>query len=960
MMKKWLVLILTVALLATSLCPYVYAEEIEDEIIMEDEFIFDDTEIEQQDPISEVPVEDVKITDSEEIVIIPEEDIEEESAVFTKEEEILMDLGILEFDDPSAIVTRALFVAAVANLCGYTDGDYSIGNRFSDVTEEHEFENQIAFAADMKLVAGSGGKFRPDDAINEEEMAVVALRALGYDNFSPYIKIDIVKARCEGVFSGVTIKKNGTINFENATKAIYNTMNLPMIMITGVVTGKEGSELILNKDETTALNYYKHIYMEKGVVTDNGITSFSGDTDIDINRVKIDGVVYKRDKTLANDLLGHKLEIYHDKENNILHISDITDDDDILYIKADDIISATMGEIKYADKNERIRTINFPLSANIVYNGKALKPGEYNKALLKPQIGGIELIRTNGKSYDFLNITSQYNCVVDKIHDNDGLYTFVDVKSNDKNVIVDIDDVGTSVWIVDKDDIIVDCSGIHQYNVLSVAQSLDKQYTFIRVNTENAKGVIDKIVNGTKQRIFVDDNEYTLAYDAISSEITLNVFGWFYFDIYGDIAYFKSFAKYEQRFGYLISAGIERSPFSQKFKAKIFDASGQVIVSAAEKTLKVDGVPFKNASFGSVVEKFYVGSEFRPCMIRYELDLDGNIKSIDTCEKVNETDDSLREITAPKGQEAANTGIFINKLKYFKTSNQFDGQLFINDDTLVFGIPVGEHEDDDYQMLKIDYFVNSRYYDVEFYTDDSQSDIAKAVLVRYAAKYDEDNLNSKNYVIMPSVYPSMMDTGLVEEVITSIDRNGEVITQATILRLHENKRYTYTIRWPEIEGEFAPGYIVRYYVINNRIIDAEMMFDLNTCNVGSPRKLSSTIDTFIVRQNKRDLADSSTTFEKTPMVTAAWSLAYLDVLSTKGGMLKGVTGDASVDWPEEHIDRTLTKNINFVYKYDSKNSLGIISDLESIIGYEDTQSDCSKVVILYNSARPLAVIILDN
>ena len=52
------------------------------------------------------------------------------------------------------------------------------------------------------------------------------------------------------------------------------------------------------------------------------------------------------------------------------------------------------------------------------------------------------------------------------------------------------------------------------------------------------------------------------------------------------------------------------------------------------------------------------------------------------------------------------------------------------------------------------------------------------MIVRYAAKYDEFNINSKGYVIYPSVYPCMMDTGLVTDVQQILDEN--IVTSITL------------------------------------------------------------------------------------------------------------------------------------------------------------------------------------
>jgi len=76
-----------------------------------------------------------------------------------------------------------------------------------------------------------------------------------------------------------------------------------------------------------------------------------------------------------------------------------------------------------------------------VYNGKALKPGEYKDELLCPQIGGVKIIRTNGADYNLVVITSQFNCTIKSIKETDRGYMYVDVASKDKNISFNVDDI---------------------------------------------------------------------------------------------------------------------------------------------------------------------------------------------------------------------------------------------------------------------------------------------------------------------------------------------------------------------------------------------------------------------------------------------------------------------------------------------------------------------------------------
>ncbi len=975
-MKKILSIILSLVLMCFCISPCIYAEEFVDESeadenLMEDvlyeEPVSDDSTVVDTD-IIDIPIDvagDAEITDvpelpAEEPEIIPE-------IKYEKEASVLKALGIMETEDYTQTVTRAEFVASVAALCGYSGETIAATVNFGDVPEGHEYMNAIAYAAGIKLVQGDGTNFRPDEPVTAEEAGIILLRALGHDKFSPYVTVDIVKAKQEGIYKGVTANGKQSLTFDIAAKLIHNAMNLEMILVKGTTSDGLGSALVLEKNGTTLLNYYRKIYMSEGRVTDNGLTTYSSVSTISDNLIRIGSTVYEKGNVDAKELLGHEVEAYYDEHNVLLHISDITDERSILYIPAEKLISATMGNVQYETENGRVRNQNFLTNANIVYNGKALKKGEFTKELINPKIGGLKLIKTADRDYDLVAVTSQFNCVVKAIHEDDGTYMFTDVDSPSKNISFDIDDIGTTVWISNKYGDTVECSDIVTYNVLSVAKSLDGELLDIKVSSDRSNGVIESIQNQNGTTIVIKGVPHKLTHDADTTGVKAGVFGWYYIDIYGNVACFRSYDMYEERYGYLLKAWVATDDNDMLF-AKIFDESGHIITCSAEKRITADGATVKNSGFNAIVESFYSGTEFEPCMIRFKLDMDGNLVKLDTYE-TRESRDSLRKIEPPKSMENANSGLFAGKYRYMLSSKQFDGGLLINDNTKVFGIPVGPHVDDDYRILTMSYFTNTRYYDVEMYTTKGDSPVAEAMIVRYAPKYDPDNKNSKGYVIMPSVFPSMMDTGIITDSQLVLDENQEVVTSITLTKLKDAKSYTYTIKWDDL-GPFNVGEVIRYFVLENKIVDAEVVFDCNTLTAGTPRPLYTGIDTFVVRNNGREMADNSATAAKTPMVNVAWGLAHLDVISIHDGVMTGVTSDASafngLDFSDlEPEQESLTRRFSLgtlpagVWKYDRVAQTLVSSSIDNIVCYEETQGECTEVLALIQNAAVVGLLILE-
>lgn len=983
-MKKLISAILAFSFICFSAVPVAFAEETEG--VYEDLYgkdIVDEHLAEPENPEEQqateiaggnVPVVSTTVGTSDNTVqeTTEEEVIEVPKAKFEKESSILAALGIFKFDDFSKTITRGEFVAAVAKLCGYNGAKDSASNYFNDIPDRYEYDSQVAYAAGLKLIQGDGNGFRATEPILMEEAGFIMLRALGYDKFSPYITIDMVKAREEGIYDGISLSGKVALTYDYASRVIYNAMNLEMILVKGTTFDGLNNAMVLAKDGTTLLNYYLKTYMTEGVVTDNGKTSFTGDSTVAEHRAIIGDMVFNKGNVDLWDLLGYEVEAYYDEDDTLLYVYDITKEGDVLYFTADEIISADSNSIRYENESGKIRAANIATAAKIIYNGKALKPGEYRDELLKPEIGTVKLIRTKGSSaYSVVVISSEYNCVVNKVNVSvDYICRISDMYSTDKNVSFDVNDIGKNVRIVDESGKLIAHTDIETCNILSVAKSLDGEVISIKVSANKLGGVIEGISNDGETVITVKGKKYKISYGADTTFVIVNVYGDCYFDVYGNVAYFNSYSQYEERYGYLVRVRVLEDEIPT-FIIKVFDSYGKMYTFAAEEKLIVDGNTVKGNDFAAVAESFYSGGDFQPTIIRYELNLNGSLKAIDTCvQGTGATGDMLREIQAPLEQEYPHTGAFVGMRRYEANVNMFDGQIFMDSNTIILGIPRGRAaEDQDYQLLKLSYFVNGRYYDIKAYTHDEYSDMAKVVIVKYSEKYDLTDpamRTPRNFILLPGFVSTAMNTAVAEDIFISVDENGEIVHNVTFTDMANGTQSTLPVRWQEQTAGLERGMVFRYCAMNSRLIDIEPVFDLNTRTAESARiyrDIATPVKTFYVRQNDRDVVDQATTLENSLIAQSTWRLAYLDVLSTKGGILKGVAGKAS-DYvagtiPEEYVDRAPISKIPRVYKYDTRTQKLVKVTSDDLYGYDDLGDDCSKVVVVYARALPRAVIILE-
>ncbi|CAH1189922.1 hypothetical protein PAECIP111893_00020 [Paenibacillus plantiphilus] len=102
------------------------------------------------------------------------------------EVEILASRGIVSGNPdgtfrPNAKVTRAEFVKLLLPLIADTAEEPAPAPIFADVPQNAWYAEAVAQAAAAGIVQGAGGKFRPDDHLAREEMAVILFRVMGID-----------------------------------------------------------------------------------------------------------------------------------------------------------------------------------------------------------------------------------------------------------------------------------------------------------------------------------------------------------------------------------------------------------------------------------------------------------------------------------------------------------------------------------------------------------------------------------------------------------------------------------------------------------------------------------------------------------------------------------------------------------------------------------------------------------
>lgn len=145
---------------------------------------------------------------------------------------MLCDLGIISgYDDgtfrPTGTLSRQAAAQMIAQMMTGTPRA-SARARFSDVPAESKFAQAIAFCAEQGIISGSGGAFRPNDAVTPRALAKMLLGALGYDT-SRYVgagwgaRVD-EDAAALGIYDGFYDYYDQPISRDNACLLMFNAL----------------------------------------------------------------------------------------------------------------------------------------------------------------------------------------------------------------------------------------------------------------------------------------------------------------------------------------------------------------------------------------------------------------------------------------------------------------------------------------------------------------------------------------------------------------------------------------------------------------------------------------------------------------------------------------------------------------------------------------------------------------
>ena len=641
---------------------------------------------------------------------------------------------------PENNITRAEFVAIMNRALGIDSlvSGTTAEAPFVDVPGSHWAAGDIKYASDNGMVAGYGeGYFGPEDNVTYEQALKIIYNAMGYgpkaSTMGSYPDNYLAMAAQDGILRGITVESYaGAATRGNICSILYEAMQLETMEPVNYGGEDKGYQL----SGTTLLEKLlkiKNADILEGIVTENHLTTLSGETTLDNGQVKITGVKGEEEWTLlagetnAAELIGQRVEFHVDKDESLSHpkITSITPvKNNYLEIEAEDITntidSGSSFTIEYELSDEKTRKAN--VGPYVIYNGRAAETPTADDLFIKN--GKVKLIDNNqDNKYEVAVLSEYYSFRVEKVSLTTSVIFLKDASFNGLNRIglePDEDDFYYSIVNVDGD--ALELEDIKEDDVITVLSDKDGKNIDLTVSKQKVEGRAEEY---TEDDITIAGKTYKLAKDESGEEmvkVDLSKEGTFYIDTYNQVVSFEEGETLIENVGYVVSTKYEGG-ITEGFGMKLLlggiakqeqGRNDNYYYTTGNKEFKVIYTTGKVRLNGKSAGDEELNEKVKPGMlISFSLNNAGDLTKID-----------LLDAEAVKAERSFNPDI-----------GAFGGAFYIDDKTVVIAVPEEDTTDEDDYFTKVT-LDKSKKYTTRGYEIDPETKVAKFAVVTTSMKAD--------------------------------------------------------------------------------------------------------------------------------------------------------------------------------------------------------------------------------
>lgn len=582
-------------------------------------------------------------------------DVSGYNALYYKEACGLMNaIGIVQESDAfaanAASVTRADMLKYVVNLVhkGSMVLSDSADCGYSDVTGETAA--YAAFAKSVGMLLPEGKEFRPEESADSDFAMMLMTSAAGYNATA----VNYKKIAAQLGLS----KKLRTASAQNFS------VGDGCVMMFNLIT-TEKIKLANNDKYLSPLieSMYKITVSKAQLVGDDASSLYGepcGKGFLKFREAPSGKMLELHYEQSASELMGRRVKIYYDNEDNLVYMCESGNDDVIAEISGGDIsgFSSSARELTWYERqsstrwesSRKLKKCTVPQSCDIIYNGRYTEQHSFVYALLEQSsdynIDKVILIDTDNDSDADLIKIDAYLPVYVKSANGDELI----IKNSLNNTVLNLKETDDSpeTEIYNASGAEINLSSVKQGSVASVFETIDgKKKWKIIVSDSVCEGKLDAVSEENGKKILtVDDSDFELSGIMLpyASELKTGQEYTFALDHNGNISGYRFGISSESDVGNIVKIE-EAKNERRRLEFKIFNSNGNFETLKNSDAWKVNGIKVKS-EIGELPyitdtsgKKTKVTDLLMYEMVYYKLDSSGRIKSISTAKK-----------NAPKGE----------------------------------------------------------------------------------------------------------------------------------------------------------------------------------------------------------------------------------------------------------------------------------------------------------------------
>lgn len=908
---------------------------------------------------------------------------------FNFNKSVLTQLGVAlpEGAKADAEVTRAQFITMLATLADIKPAD-DAKSVFTDVNTGSDEGKYIARFCDDGYVNGTtASTFEPGSVVTFEQAAVITLRMLGYGDTLKYVNYTNIAKRLS-LTDSVKVS-GGTFTLANAAQMLVNLFEVPAADVKTVIKKEDEFKTILEDDDAPTLpEIYRGIKLDKAVVTATPYAAIGTAVPADDNCITADGETYRISDDEPCEYIGYHTYLFYteDKSSNRKNLTAIFaypyENDDYLVISGDDLVSYADFTLSYDDSG-KIRKEKISDKAPVIYNGKNVKSGEYSEELFDVESGSITLCDTDGNgSYDAVIIKNYTDIVPEYVLSDSEKLILRDDDNRDDSVSMDIEQYDQRIRVVKPDGSIGTAADLKAGQILSYAMSLDGTVLEVLISDKklyarlDAASQSDNTVtvvtfdNNTTHDVVRSDYEVSDRFkEKMLGKVGFEDLTWFYFNAFGKIVDYKAMEATSGFYAYMIGINMGTG-LQTKFDVKVFNDSGKVAVYQVSDKVKIDSVSMNISEKDKVLAALGAQSgEFKPQMTYLTLNVNGEITDIDTLKPDDGNPDEQLVEVLPVADENGNvnpgvpTNTYgINGLSIGLTymTDCFRGQLFVDDSSVIMGVPVNASAgDDDYVLIKRNTFKSGARYDIRAFSRDKDALKGDVYTLTYSSVFEKgpentikSRLTGNSTGIAQVGFWSMeqMAFGVVSKVSRVTDANGDekIAVYASTANSVTPVPYYFDVNY-DLKN-IRKGVIIRYTLLGDKMTYIEPIMDTETMTMlDEPYVYKYNGSTPSVWSYYADpatdgkLLRSNASATSLPTKYNGWEMMLGSVYSHRSGVAS-IVPDVQLDAVnsgDEAYRYTYNTGSN-AFWYDADNYVLVKADVNKIREYITDGSDCTK------------------